>query len=107
LELVPGQTLAETLKAGPLSVEDAMKVAVQIAEALDAAHEKGVVHRDLKPSNVMLTEQGERVAEKFEESIESLGESVLRNMAAEKREQTKELLESVLWALSKEKLKEF
>ena len=55
LELVPGLTLAETLKAGPLSVEDAMKVAVQITEALDAAHEKGVVHRDLKPANIKIT----------------------------------------------------
>jgi serine/threonine-protein kinase len=58
MELVEGQTLEETLKTGPLSVDDALQVSLQIASALEAAHEKGVVHRDLKPANVMLTGDG-------------------------------------------------
>jgi Tol biopolymer transport system component len=55
MELVTGQTLAERLRAGPLRLEETLKIAGQIAEALDAAHEKGVVHRDLKPANVKVT----------------------------------------------------
>jgi len=58
MELVEGQTLEEKLKAGALPVEDALQIALQIAEALEAAHEKGVVHRDLKPANIMLTRDG-------------------------------------------------
>ena len=59
LELVPGKTLAEILKAGPIPFEEAIKIALQIAEALDAAHEKGVVHRDLKPPNIKITPDDE------------------------------------------------
>src|SRR6266705_2832731 len=55
MELVSGETLAERVKAGPLSVEEALKIAVQIAEALEAAHEKSIIHRDLKPANVKVT----------------------------------------------------
>src|ERR1700680_1593736 len=58
MELVSGETLAERVKAGPLGVEQALKIAVQIAEALEAAHEKGIIHRDLKPANVKLTPEG-------------------------------------------------
>ena len=59
MELVAGETLEEKLKAGPLPVEDALRVALQIAEALEAAHEKGVIHRDLKPANIMVTADGQ------------------------------------------------
>ena len=55
LELVEGKTLADRIKAGPIPVEESLKLALQIAEALEAAHEKGVIHRDLKPANVMVT----------------------------------------------------
>jgi tetratricopeptide (TPR) repeat protein len=58
MELVPGQTLAERLSAGGLGIEQALEVAGQIAGALDAAHEKGVIHRDLKPANVKVTPEG-------------------------------------------------
>ena len=58
LELVEGQTLADRIKAGPIPVEEALKVALQIAEALEAAHEKGVIHRDLKPANIKVTPEG-------------------------------------------------
>jgi serine/threonine protein kinase len=55
MELVPGETLAERVKAGPVPIEEALKIAVQIAEALEAAHEKSIIHRDLKPANVKVT----------------------------------------------------
>ena len=58
MELVSGETLAERVKAGPLPVEEALKIAVQIAEALEAAHEKNIIHRDLKPANVKVTSEG-------------------------------------------------
>ena len=59
LEYIDGQSLAERLAAGPLPLSEALEVAVQIAGALDAAHEKGIVHRDLKPGNIMLTAAGQ------------------------------------------------
>ncbi len=58
MELVPGETLAERLRQGPLGIEQALRIGSQIAEALEAAHEKGVMHRDLKPANVKVTPEG-------------------------------------------------
>jgi Tol biopolymer transport system component len=58
LELVEGDTLADQIKRGPIPVEEALKLALQIAEALEAAHEKGVIHRDLKPANIKVTPDG-------------------------------------------------
>jgi len=58
MELVSGETLAERVKAGTLGIEVALKIAVQIAEALEAAHEKSIIHRDLKPANVKVTPEG-------------------------------------------------
>jgi len=58
MELVPGETLAGRVMAGLLPIEEALKIAVQIAEALEAAHEKSIIHRDLKPANVKVTPEG-------------------------------------------------
>jgi len=58
MEFVEGETLGSHLKKGPVAVEDALYIAKQIAEALEAAHEQGVIHRDLKPANVMIREDG-------------------------------------------------
>jgi serine/threonine protein kinase len=58
LELVVVDTLADLIARGPIPVADALPIARQIADALEAAHEKGVVHRDLKPANVKITPEG-------------------------------------------------
>ena len=57
LELVEGETLAARIERGPLQVPEAVAIARQIAEALEAAHEKGIIHRDLKPANIALTSE--------------------------------------------------
>ncbi len=58
LELVEGETLADRIKTRPIPVEESLKLSLQIAEALEAAHEKGVIHRDLKPANIKVTPEG-------------------------------------------------
>ena len=58
MELVEGPTLAERIAQGPVPLEEALPIARQIAEALEYAHERGVVHRDLKPANIKITEEG-------------------------------------------------
>jgi len=58
MEMIEGETLAKRIERGPIPVREAMALFVQIAEALEAAHDRGVLHRDLKPPNVMLTKEG-------------------------------------------------
>ena len=58
LELVEGPTLADRIRQGPIPLDEALPIAKQIAEALEAAHEQGVIHRDLKPANVKVREVG-------------------------------------------------
>jgi eukaryotic-like serine/threonine-protein kinase len=58
MELVEGETLADRIARGPIPIDEALPVAKQIAEALEAAHEHGIIHRDLKPSNIQLRSDG-------------------------------------------------
>ena len=58
MELLDGETLAARLARGALPIEQTIRIASQIAEALSAAHASGIVHRDLKPANIMLTTSG-------------------------------------------------
>ena len=58
LELVEGPTLEDRIKQGPISIDETLSIAKQIAEALEAAHEAGVIHRDLKPANIKVKDDG-------------------------------------------------
>jgi serine/threonine protein kinase len=58
MELAEGETLAERISKGPIPLDEALPIARQIAEALEAAHEKGIIHRDLKPANIKITQEG-------------------------------------------------
>ena len=61
MELLEGEPLSEKIKRGPLATDELLKIAVQIAEALEKAHRAGIIHRDLKPGNVMLTKSGAKL----------------------------------------------
>ena len=59
LEYIEGETLEERLRNGAIPVDEALPIAIQIAEAIEAAHDKGVIHRDLKPANIKFTSAGQ------------------------------------------------
>jgi eukaryotic-like serine/threonine-protein kinase len=61
MEHLEGQTLAQRLEKGALPIDQVLKVATEIADALDKAHRRGIVHRDLKPGNIMLTKSGAKL----------------------------------------------
>ena len=61
MEYLEGETLAHRLLKGPLPLDQALQYAVEIADALDKGHRKGVTHRDLKPGNIMLTKSGSKL----------------------------------------------
>ena len=88
MELVSGETLADRInREGALPVEEALTIAKQIAEALEAAHEKGIIHRDLKPANVKVTPEGKvkvldfGLAKAFAEDSESSDPTIRRRSA--------------------------
>ena len=61
MEYLEGETLADRLSRGAIKIEEALKIAIEAAEALDKAHRQGIVHRDLKPGNIMLTRAGAKL----------------------------------------------
>jgi len=59
MAFIKGQSLKDRLESGPLDIDEAKDIAIQVAEGLKEAHEKGIIHRDIKPANIMLTEKGQ------------------------------------------------
>jgi eukaryotic-like serine/threonine-protein kinase len=85
MEYLEGETLAQRLAKGPLPVQQALQFAIEIADALDKAHRKGITHRDLKPSNIMLTKSGTKLldfglAKLQQEAVPATPESQLPTM---------------------------
>jgi len=85
MEYIEGETLAERLLKGPLPIQQVLQYAIEISDALDKAHRKGVTHRDLKPGNIMLTKSGTKLldfglAKLAQEAVPATPESQLPTM---------------------------
>jgi len=78
---IKGQSLKEKIAAGPLSVEEALTIAGQVAEGVKEAHERGIIHRDIKPANIMLTEKGQAKIMDFGLAKLEAGVDLTRTMA--------------------------
>jgi serine/threonine protein kinase len=78
---IEGQSLREKIAQGPLKIEEALDIAIQIAEGLKAAHARGVVHRDIKPANIMLTPEGQAKIMDFGLAKFAKGADVTQTMA--------------------------
>lgn len=91
MEYVDGESLADRLSKGPLTLDQVLRYAIQMADALDKAHRRGIVHRDLKPANIMLTKSGAKLLDfglaKFQDNGSGGSGSVfsgLSNLATER-----------------------
>ncbi len=86
MEYLEGETLADRLRKGPLPVEQILKTALEICEALEKAHHSGVVHRDLKPGNIMLTKSGAKLMDfglaKASPAISALSSGLTQTLAS-------------------------
>lgn len=82
MELLSGETLAARLARGPLLLRDALTTAIEIAEALEAAHRAGIVHRDVKPGNIMLTRDGTQLLDFGLAKVRTAGQSPVLDSAA-------------------------
>jgi Tol biopolymer transport system component/predicted Ser/Thr protein kinase len=76
MEYVEGRTLADRLERGPMQPDEAVRIGIEIADALDSAHQRGIIHRDLKPGNIMLTKSGAKLLD-FGLAKLALGTSVV------------------------------
>jgi len=107
LELIEGDTLADRIKRGAIPVEESLKLALQIAEALEAAHEKGMIHRDLKPANIKVAPDGKvkvldfGLAKAFAGDSEDINLSNSPTLSAHpKKSRTFRNTALILWSLS-------
>src|SRR5512143_2183586 len=83
MEFVEGELLSKIIERGPLPLDTALQYAVQIVDALAAAHAKGVIHRDLKPGNIVITKNGVKV---LDFGLAKLSSELMPNSSADKIE---------------------
>lgn len=82
MEYVEGQTLADRINGQPIEVSEIIKIGIQIADALDEAHRKGITHRDIKPANVMLNERG--LVKVLDFGLAKVAQPIAQNIACDK-----------------------
>jgi len=108
MEYIEGETLEQRLTKGPLSPQQALNYAVQIADALDKAHRSGIVHRDLKPGNVMLTKSGAKLLDfglaKLQEEVSVMAAALTEMTVESKRLTTEGMLVGTFQYMSPEQI---